>query len=451
MDDGAARLEREFNGYGEVENQTLTVNGKAVGEVALTRDDVGRIIAKTEVIDGVTFEYQYEYDGFGRLTVVRDGTGSELERYTYGPQGERLTETNVLRGIVSRSFTYDDEDRLLTAGDVNYTFDVDGFLTSKTDGSETTTYDYSSRGELKKVELPDGKVVEYRHDPIGRRVAKLVDGVVVEKYLWHGRTKLLAVYNGDGTLKSRFLYADARMPMGMVQDGETYYFAYDQVGSLRAVTDATGAVVKTVRYDSFGNVIEDSDPDMAVPFGFAGGLHDRDTGLIRFGYRDYDPDTGRWTAKDPIGFYGKDVLLYIYSSNSPIDSIDITGLSYDTSTIGLSIDMLKVGIDFSYTEYYDSCGSLEAQCVNLSISLGPGIGGTMYAEKGIYGGTFGEGSKPSSGFFVGASGYLTFLTLGFSGQATWDSSTNGHLSYGSAVIGLGAAIGIIPIGGSYCW
>eukprot|EP01022_Parablepharisma_sp_SALTPOND_P012589 TRINITY_DN1620_c0_g2_i6.p5 TRINITY_DN1620_c0_g2~~TRINITY_DN1620_c0_g2_i6.p5 ORF type:complete len:174 (+),score=49.47 TRINITY_DN1620_c0_g2_i6:1548-2069(+) len=128
---------------------------------------------------------------------------------TYGPQGERLSETNVLRGIVSRTFTYDDEDRLLTAGGAEYEFDADG--------SATTTYDYSSRGELKQVELPDGTVVEYRHDPLGRRVAKLLDGEVTEKYLWMGRTTLLGVYNGDGSLLWRFLYADGRMPMGIPQ------------------------------------------------------------------------------------------------------------------------------------------------------------------------------------------------------------------------------------------
>lgn len=300
--------------------------GNDIGEIILTRNDVGHIVAKTEVIEGVTFEYAYEYDDLGRLTVVRNVSGSELERYTYGPQGERLTETNDLRGIVSRSFTYDDEDRLLTGGGAEYEFDADGFLISKTNGSETTTYEYSSRGELKRVELPSGEVVEYRHDPMGRRVAKLVDGSVTEKYLWLGRTRLLAVYNGDDTLKSRFLYADARMPMGMVQDGETYYFAYDQVGSLRAVTNAAGSVVKTIRYDSFGNIVEDTNPELDVPFGFAGGLHDRDTGLVRFGHRDYDPDTGRWTAKDPIGFGGEDVALYGYAERDPISVINPGGL-----------------------------------------------------------------------------------------------------------------------------
>jgi RHS repeat-associated protein len=63
-----------------------------------------------------------------------------------------------------------------------------------------------------------------------------------------------------------------------------------------------------------------------VPFGFAGGLHDRDTGLVHFGYRDYDPDTGRWTAKDPIGFNGGDVNLYGYVESDPINFVDLFGL-----------------------------------------------------------------------------------------------------------------------------
>jgi len=63
-----------------------------------------------------------------------------------------------------------------------------------------------------------------------------------------------------------------------------------------------------------------------VPFGFTGGLHDQDTGLVRFGYRDYDPDTGRWTAKDPILFAGGDTDLYGYCLNNPINLIDPGGL-----------------------------------------------------------------------------------------------------------------------------
>ncbi len=63
-----------------------------------------------------------------------------------------------------------------------------------------------------------------------------------------------------------------------------------------------------------------------MPFGFAGGLHDKDTGLVRFGYRDYDPDTGRWTVKDPILFAGGDTDLYGYCLNNPINFSDPFGL-----------------------------------------------------------------------------------------------------------------------------
>jgi len=85
-------------------------------------------------------------------------------------------------------------------------------------------------------------------------------------------------------------------------------------------------VVKRISYDSFGNILEDTNPSFTIPFGFAGGLHDRDTGLVRFGYRDYDPEVGRWTAKDPIGFAGGDTDLYGYVANDPINWIDPEGL-----------------------------------------------------------------------------------------------------------------------------
>ena len=117
------------------------------------------------------------------------------------------------------------------------------------------------------------------------------------------------------------------MPAAVNAEGVTYYLTYDQVGSLRVVADGAGNVVKKIDYDSFGNIINDTNPSFEVSFGFAGGLHDRDTGLVRFGYRDYDPDIGRWTAKDPIGFAGGDTDLYGYVLSDPINFVDPFGLS----------------------------------------------------------------------------------------------------------------------------
>ncbi|MBX3226244.1 MAG: RHS repeat-associated core domain-containing protein [Labilithrix sp.] len=62
------------------------------------------------------------------------------------------------------------------------------------------------------------------------------------------------------------------------------------------------------------------------PFGFAGGLWDRDMGLVRFGARDYDPTTGRWTSKDQSRF-GGGLNFYAYANNDPANFVDQSGRS----------------------------------------------------------------------------------------------------------------------------
>ncbi len=324
---GVLNLTRTFNGFAELSTQTQTVNGSAAALFGLTYNPNGQIATKSETVAGVTSNYAYTYDALGRLTKV-EKDGSLVEEYGYAgadPLGTRTYEMNTLRGIAGRSLTYNAEDQLLSVGAAAYQYDTDGFLSKKTDGAAITTYNYSSAGELLSASLPDGRTLEYVYDPQGRRIAKKINGVLVEKYLWAGLTQLLAVYDGADSLVMRFEYSDARVPNAMVKAGTTYYLSYDQVSSLRAVYDATGALVKRIDYDSFGNILVDTNPAFAVPFGFAGGLDDRDLGLVHFGFRDYDPSTGRWTAKDPIGFDGGDVDLYGYVESDPVNLVDPTG------------------------------------------------------------------------------------------------------------------------------
>jgi RHS repeat-associated protein len=93
------------------------------------------------------------------------------------------------------------------------------------------------------------------------------------------------------------------------------------------VDTVNGAVVQRMDYDAYGTVTLDTNPGFQ-PFGFAGGLWDAATGLVRFGARDYDPAVARWTARDPIGFESGDQNLYAYVANDPINLTDSSGLSW---------------------------------------------------------------------------------------------------------------------------
>jgi len=160
-----------------------------------------------------------------------------------------------------------------------------------------------------------------------RRIGKKVNGVLVEGFLYRNQLQPVAWLNGDGTVRARFVYGGKpNVPEYMVTSaGTTYRLITDQVGSVRVVIDSTGTVADQIDYDNFGNLLSDSSPGFQ-PFGFAGGLRDVDTGLLRFGARDLQPTTGRWTTKDPIAFGGQQGNLYLYVGSDPINRIDPLGL-----------------------------------------------------------------------------------------------------------------------------
>lgn len=89
----------------------------------------------------------------------------------------------------------------------------------------------------------------------------------------------------------------------------------DHLGSVRLVVNVeTGEIAQRLDYSPIGKITRDTNPGFQ-PFGFAGGLYDRHTALVRFGAWDYDPDIGRWTAKGPILLKGGDASLYGYVLN----------------------------------------------------------------------------------------------------------------------------------------
>ena len=110
---------------------------------------------------------------------------------------------------------------------------------------------------------------------------------------------MTATVDGTGAVTTYYYDSDDRL-FALERGGERYYVGTDAVGSPRIVVKASdGSVVRTVTYDSFG-VEKEITGSFELPIGYAGGLRDSVTGLVRFGLRDYDPAAGRFTASDPI-------------------------------------------------------------------------------------------------------------------------------------------------------
>ncbi len=157
-------------------------------------------------------------------------------------------------------------------------------------------------------------------------VGKKLNGKLVQGFLYQDALRPIAELDGQGRVVSRFIYATrTNVPDYLEKEGKTYRILTDHLGGPRVVMDVeTGKVVQRMDFDEFGNVLQDTQPGFQ-PFGFAGGLYEPGTKFTRFGRRDFDAMTGRWSAKDPIGFAGG-LNLYAYGENDPVSLVDPRGL-----------------------------------------------------------------------------------------------------------------------------
>ncbi len=310
-----------YSPFGELEHYTANVSGQPVFDVHYVRDKLGRIIYRTEVIEGVTTAYAYDYDPAGRLWKVWEDAVL-VSTYTYDHNGNRLSHTTPSGTTTG---TYDDQDRILTYGATSYTHGANGEMKTATDASGTTNYDYDARGNLRSVQLPDGTLIEYLIDARDRRVGRKVNGTLQQRWVYNDQLAPVAELDAAGSIVAEYVYGTrANVPDYATFEGMRLRVIGDHLGGVRLLVNAvSGVVEERVDYDAVGNSVT---PNVRhIPIGFAGGLFDGDTSLARFGVRDYSPMLGRWLARDPIRFDAESSNLYEYATNDPVNLIDPTG------------------------------------------------------------------------------------------------------------------------------
>jgi RHS repeat-associated protein len=126
-------------------------------------------------------------------------------------------------------------------------------------------------------------------------------------------------------------------------------------------------------------VVFDSNPGFQ-PFGYAGGIYDDATGLVRFGARDYDAETGRWLSKDPVGFKGG-LNLYGYADNDPINHMDLSGTDVEIVVLDRLHTAVKVSDPKGGDPYYIDLSPKTGLEAVVSLSFSPVRGKITISQK----------------------------------------------------------------------
>ena len=267
---------------------------RVLAEIEYFYSDDGTLIGKAFNGKRVNFEYDLRC----QLLAVKDASGKDLERYTYDPAGNRLSKT--INGLTT-TYTYDKANQLVTSTvngvTTHYKYDAAGRMIQAGDKK----YIYNGQNKVTEVRQ-NGKTIARFEYNIDGQIAKAIYGDKVEEFMWDG----LALIWRSGVTYINEPYVTGGNP---VMAGDDVLFN-DMLGNTLAVND------KAVEMTSFGETADKN--------AFFTGKPMIDELGYSFLFRDYNPNQGKWTTTDPLG-YPDGWNNLAYCNNSSIMYFDATG------------------------------------------------------------------------------------------------------------------------------
>ncbi|MEY0256569.1 RHS repeat-associated core domain-containing protein, partial [Morganella morganii] len=266
----------------------------------------------------------YRYDPLGQLTRRLNGFSEELFLYDEA--------ANLLGHQRQVAFN----NQVTTSEEYDYTYDGFGRMAQRRvrDSAECQHYHYDAEHRITAVTFahdPQGNQrAEYDYDILGRRTAKRVwQSVQAQRlnqppqnrapeetvqFCWNGLRLAAEKSSKSAHLTLHYVYnSGSYNPLARIEsfdhpEKQTTDIAYYHValnGLPEELTDSQGRIIWHGDYSLWGKLRRETRP---VPgfrgqqnLRFQGQYFDRETGLHYNTFRYYAPDTGRFTQQDPIG------------------------------------------------------------------------------------------------------------------------------------------------------
>jgi len=306
---------------------TLKSNNSTVAKFDYAYDDNGR---RTSVLEADGSRVTWTYDGTSQVTSEwRTGTSPFRHTFVYDTRGNR---TLKVEDGARTTLVYDAANQLSSSqdagGTTNYTYDANGnqHVTVAPGGSRTTQiWDYENR--LVKTLQPGAGVFTMAYDADGLRVRKETPSEA-KLFVWDDQNYLAET---DAAGVTEVAYTTEPSTYGSTishrTGGATTTYHFDALAAARALTNSSETVLESYNYTAFGTIL--GAPTLLTPFlwgGLVGYYWDADLATQYIRARHYQPNIARWISLDPIGFAGGDANLFRYVGNSPLGSIDSSGL-----------------------------------------------------------------------------------------------------------------------------
>jgi RHS repeat-associated protein len=347
-----------------IENRAINPVPALLSRYAYTYDKNGNRTIQEETQSvfngGLADSTSYLFDALNRLTNVTYGSAGYIT-YTYEPNGNRLTEEGkdpVTGALVDRHYHYDAgpstfagvnalrqiQDVLDPTKTIHFEYDQNLNQAARIQGNLRQEFHYDIRDQilvwtnLMSGVATDVAAFDYNHERL--RAKKFAGGGAETRYLYDQNSVLVEYGNEAASFNTIHKYNYGYSLLSLTRYSpvrEQDFYLTDGLGSTVNLTDDSGGLKHSYRYDAWGRVRATTPDTYDNPRQYTGHYKDNETGLHYFGARYYDEETGRFLSQDPyLGEANTPPSLhrYLYAYANPLRYLDLTGYKVTMTTEG---------------------------------------------------------------------------------------------------------------------